>query len=39
MERVGLGLRAVATIIDTALLFVVAKRRLGLHSLFWGGKA
>jgi O-antigen/teichoic acid export membrane protein len=29
---------SVAIVIESALLFVVAKRRLGLHSFFWGGK-
>lgn len=29
---------SVAIVLESALLFVVAKRRLGLHSLFWGAK-
>jgi len=30
---------SVAIVIESVLLFIVAKRRLGLHSFFWGGKA
>ena len=36
MEPVGVGLRAVATIIDTALLFVIGYWCTGLMSLLQG---